>query len=188
VSEQVSPYGESLTLDFKGHPIRALMIKGVPHMALPDILDACGYNERAAEYVNSSGFPTFGKHAGTEAPDAEVAGEPQDLVLLSPTGVYYWAMGLSDPNRVTGFTAWARRESKRLCPCPAAGDPAFYLTLASGTDGWTHVPPGPPSKYSGWKSEWQDLKWADYIAWKDAESRNVAVNRKRREEARSQVA
>jgi hypothetical protein len=174
MSDTVSPYGESLELNFKGNTVRALMIKGVPFMALPDILDACGYNDKAARGVYAESFPSFGKHVGIEEPVSEIPGEPRETVLLSPTGIYYWSAQM-DPVRTDKFTAWARREAHRLCPDAARDDPGVYLALVPGADGWTHIPPGPPSRYSGWKREWQDLKDARLIAWIKATEANSQI-------------
>jgi hypothetical protein len=174
MSDAVLPTGESLELDFNGHTVRALMIKGVPFMALPDILDACGYNDKAGHRVHSESFPSFGKHVGIEEPDQEIPGEPCETVFLSPTGIFYWSVQM-DPARTDKFTAWARREAHRLCPDAARDDHGVYLALVPGEDGWTHIPPGPPSRYSGWKREWQDLKDAHLIAWIRATEANSQI-------------
>lgn len=154
-------------LDFYGKPIRAFMVKGAPWLALPDVLAACGYNLHWAEHVHKDAFPSFGKM--TES----------GMTLLSPTGIFYWAAEL-EPRKTDKFTAWARRETRRLCPTATLADPSIYLQIVKAPDGWTHVPPGPPSRYSGWKAEWEDLKDRDPEALRKANAENVEWNRRAR--------
>jgi hypothetical protein len=156
-------------LDFNGKPVRAFMVEGVPWLALPDVLAACGYNERGAEHVHKPGFPAFGKMVESAS----------SMTLLSPTGVFYWAEEF-DPRKTDKFTAWARREARRICTAPRPGDPSFYLQVVKDPDGWNHVPPGPPSRYSGWKAEWDDLKDRDPEALRKANAENVEWNRRAR--------
>lgn len=182
MSDLASPFGDSLELDYKGKTIRALMVNGVPWMSLKGLLNACRYNHHGATHVHRQSFPSFGKMLVGEALEAASPEGLDDNVYLSPTGVFYWSEGLGNASRVSTLVAWARREAHRLCPNPAPADPAFYLGLFSDPDGWVHMPSGSPSRYSGWRAEYEDLKWSDYPAWSAAESSNADYNRKVREQ------
>lgn len=175
---------EVLGLDFKGKAtIKTLVVNGVPYMALADVLAACGYNDYAAEHVHKEGFPAFGKVVLGELANPNSLTATEAAVFLSPTGVYYWAQGLGDADhRTSPFTAWARKETRRLCPKPTPGDSRVYLALVADADGWTHVPPGPPSRYSGWKAEWEDLKDRNPEAWRAALDKNAEWNQRVRAE------
>lgn len=81
-----------------------------------------------------------------------------------------------------------RRETRRLCPTAALTDPSIYLQVFKAPDGWNHVPPGPPSRYSGWKAEWEDLKDRDPEALRKANAENVEWNRKARAEREAEGA
>ena len=176
------PYGESLELQFKGTPIRVLVAGGAAWFALPDILTACGYNDAAADPVNRPRFPSFGRLIVGQRDDLTLAGDESDTIALSPVGIFYWAWEI-DPYRLSGVTAWARREARKLCPEADVNDPSMFLTLTEDAEGWTHIPPGAPPRYSGWKLEYEDLKWSDYAAWSKAADRNLELDIEKRAKA-----
>lgn len=151
-----SPYGPSGTLDYKkGRSIRFLPILGIPWFALPDCLDALGYPHFVGDVVFGPDFPVHARGVGDEAPDPDVPGDPMEVVLLSPVGVWYLTH-LTEPCRNQGLAAWARRQAESLCPDASRNDPAMFLTVQP--DGL--LPPY-PSRYSGRKQQWTELKEAN---------------------------
>lgn len=150
-------YGESLTLRYKDSPIRALMVNGVPWFALPDLIDAMAYHpQRAAALCDEKPFPPYAKLTAMEEEDPDIDGEPQDVTLLSPIGVFYWTHS-ADKYKAAPLAAWARREAQRLCPAPTEGDPAMFLqSIPHYRSGWD-LPPR-PAKYSGRLAEWCNLR------------------------------
>lgn len=131
--------------------MRYLPVDGVPWFALRDLWEAAGFPENALSSVESPDFPSFAKLMATEAPDPGIPGEPEDVVMLSPVGVWYWSH-LFDPGRGQAIAAWAKREAAVLNPRCPQGNPHMFLALLEGGD----MPPY-PLKYSGRKSEWIDL-------------------------------
>jgi hypothetical protein len=180
VTEGSIRHNESIELNWNGRSIRALLIRGVPWFSLEDILEACRRDKDDGDVVHTANFPPFAKMIACELEGANGTEEGADMVLLSPVGVFHWAWAV-DAYRMTGVTAWARREARKLCPDASPLDPAMHLALMRDEDGWTFIPPGPPPNCSGWKLEWEDLKWGDYTAWCDAEMQNSAWNQKARE-------
>lgn len=153
--------GESLTLDYKGKPIRALMVDGVPWFAVRDIAEALQWKLDTVKQ-GLEGVPAVARMtAGAEVVAPEV---PEDQIFLSPVGVHYWASEV-DAKLGQPITAWARRQSRDLCPTPAPGDPAMFLTIIDGEDGWKHLPPR-GLRFSGWELDWEELRWSG--VWADA--------------------
>lgn len=153
-------FGEGLSLAFKGRTLRAIPVNGVPWFGLPDLADALGISEEEADkLVQSPDFPTHARLVCYESPepDPEITSEPGQVTIVSPVGVW-WLTALMDDGGGKGqaLAAWAKREGARLCPSPAKGDPAVFLTLAR-----PGVRPPYPWKYSGRRSEWIDLRWSD---------------------------
>lgn len=163
--------GDSLTLEFKGRPVRALMVEGVPWFALGDMVAALGWHEDTIKEANDRAFPPWAKViAGEGDGQAEIEGST-DLVLLSPIGVHFWT-SFVDEWKGQSITAWAKRESRRLCPKPAAGDRNMFLTIVDRADGTKALPPY-GHRYSGWKSDYEDLRWSN--EWMAAEAHNRSV-------------
>lgn len=160
-----------MELAYKGHSVRVLMIRGVPWFALSDVGEALGLNECGLDQVNDKAFPAFAKTVATEAVEPEVPGEPEEQVLLSPVGVWYLTTLLCDPGRGQHIANWAKKEAAVLCPNPVPGDPAVFLTILD-VDGRKELPPY-PWKYSGRRSEYQDLK--DSNEWFHAEGENRSL-------------
>lgn len=148
-------YGGSGTLDFKGHPVRYLQVYGSPWFALSDLQEAAGFDPEALEVVNRSDFPRFAKCIATEAFDPEVPGEPGDVTMLSPVGVWYWSH-LYDPGSGQAIAAWAKREAEAMHPTPVLFDPHRFLRVLE-VNGKPELPPY-PLKHSGRKSEWCALR------------------------------
>lgn len=145
-------YGPSEIQHFKGSPIRTLLVNNIPWFALPDLCDALGYSGFAAHRLNSPSFPAHAKMVCDEEPDPDVPGEPQEVTIVSPVGVWWWTH-LTDPARGQSLAAWAKREALRVNPTADPSDPFVFLTLQH--DG--SLPPY-PLKFSGRKSEWIALK------------------------------
>ena len=155
VNEPDVPIAPEDTLYFKGHPIRILLVEGVPWFALPDLCDALGYWPSAMAAVDGSDFPACAKDVCDEEPDDTIPGQPAEVVILSPVGVW-WFTELTNATRGQAIASWAKRETTRLCPHAQPGDPAVFLRLLP--DG--SLPPY-PCKYSGRKGEWINLKESD---------------------------
>lgn len=150
-----APSAPEDTLYFKGHPIRILQVDGVPWFALPDLCDALGYCPSVISAADRQDFPAFAKGVCDEAPDDSICGEPAEVAILSPVGVW-WFTELTDATRGQAIASWAKREAARICPKPVEGDPAVFLRLLP--DG--SLPPY-PCKFSGRKAEWIDLRHSD---------------------------
>lgn len=161
-------HGESLELDFKGHTIRALMVSGVPWFCLRDIVDALGWHGETMAEVDKPGFPSWAKMEALEDPK----GQSNDTVLLSPTGVFLWG-SFVDEWKSQAISAWAKRESRRLCQSPAPGDRAMFLTIIEHEDGSKSLPPY-AQRYSGWKLDREDLRYSN--EWFEAERHNHALS------------
>lgn len=150
-------FGEGISLTFQGRTIRAIPVNGVPWFGLPDLADALGISQVAADrVVHSAIFPSHGRLVCYESPepDPEITSEPGPVTVLSPVCVW-WLTHLTDGGRGQSLASWAKREAARLCPKPLPGDPAVFLTLAR-----EGVLPPYPWKYSGRRSEWIDLRWS----------------------------
>jgi hypothetical protein len=145
-------YGEGDTLKFFRRSIRILPVRGIPWFALPDLCDVLGYDRQAMALVNDPRFPVAARLTSTELPDDDVPGEPEDVIMVSPVGVWWWTH-LTDPLKGQQLAAWAKKQALRLAPEAALTDPAVYLQLQQ--DG--SLPPY-PSRYSGRKSEWIGLR------------------------------
>jgi hypothetical protein len=138
-----------LILSFKHHTIRAVMLDGVPWFLLDDLVAPLGFSESfVTRAANHADFPAHANREGLEEADDGW----QTVTLISPVGVWLLTTQL-DPGRGQGLAAWARREAARLCPNPQPKDPAMFLTL---DDEW-NLPPR-PLRYSGRRSEWEDLR------------------------------
>lgn len=148
-------YGESGELEFSGHPVRYLQVHKSPWFVLSDLQEAAGFDPEALEVVNRRAFPRFAKCTATEAFDPEVPGEPVDVTMLSPIGVWYWSH-LYDPGRGQAIAAWAKREAEAMHPTPAPFDPHRFLRVLE-VHGKPELPPY-PLKHSGRKSEWIALR------------------------------
>ena len=157
--------GPDHTLFYKKYPIRMLSISGVPWLSLRDIGDALSLNQDGLDLVNEPAFPAFAKMTASEEADPDIPGEPEDQVVLSPVGVWFLTALLSEPKRGEDLAAWAKRETKRLCPEPIKGDPAVFLTVLDN-GGQKKLPPY-PWRYSGRRSEWLDLRESDEWAFRD---------------------
>lgn len=139
------------TLAFRTLPIRIVQLSEVPWFALPDVCDALGWRSEVLEKHVRDAMPEIAWKTCMELEDPEIPGSPEEVVILSPVGVWYLTH-LAEPGRGQALASWAKREAARLCPMPAPGDPSVFLTLLGGTE----LPPY-PMKYSGRKSEWTDL-------------------------------
>jgi hypothetical protein len=148
-------FGEGVTIRFNRHPIRAILVNGVLHYAAPDLLDALGYSKAAMSVLDRPAFPAHAKVMCDEEEDPEVPGEPEEVVTLSPVGVFYLTQ-LTDALHGQGLASWAHREARGRCPSPPEGDRA--LTLSVQPDGL--LPPY-PTHWSGWRSQWIALKEAN---------------------------
>ncbi|WP_294390190.1 hypothetical protein [uncultured Sphingomonas sp.] len=135
-------------LEYKGHPISYTMLDGVPWFYLNDLLPAMNLNEHAIADVQGPSFPAHAKQTVEKVTEDG----SETSIILSPVGVWFFGQ-LRYADRQQGISAWARREAKRLCPTPRPGDPAMFLTLNADKT----LPPR-PWRYSGWLSEWRDLK------------------------------
>lgn len=158
---QADLYGDSLILDFKGHPIRVLLVRKVPWFELSDVCDALRPHEDVDRLVYDPDFPAFAKIPAQEDRDPNVHGEPQDVTLLSPVGVWYLTTLMDAPGKGQAIAAWAKRQAAQLCPDPAPGDPAVFLTILD-VEGRKELPPY-PWKFTGRRSEFLALK--DSNAW-----------------------
>lgn len=138
------------TLQFKDHPVRIVMIDGVPYFSLEDICEAAGWSLSVCDRLHSKlySFPDHTKRPCYE----ETEDGLRDTTVLSPVGVWRFTVSV-DSYRGAGVAAWAKRESFRLCPNPRPKDPAMFLTLGKGGE-----LPIKPTKYSGRRSEWFDLR------------------------------
>lgn len=155
-----------LFLKFKNHSIRVVMLDGVPHFLLADVCAANGYRPEVAKVVDHPDFPAHAKRVAWEVTEEG----HQDITVITPVGAWLFTV-LTDAGRGQSFAAWARREAKLLCPNPADKDPAMCLTL--GEDG--SLPPC-PMRYSGRRSEWDDLRFSqEYV------NRQVAFSTERLE-------
>lgn len=138
------------------HPVRVFTFEegGAPYFCLDDLCRILGWTAAAAARVEDATFPEHGRRT-VENPAEEGT---RFLTVLSPVGVYLWTDRVN-AGRAQKITAWARRESKRLCPSPRPDDPAMVLKLLEGD-----VLPPRPLKFSGWSGEWTDLKFARLYA------------------------
>jgi len=139
------------TLNYKDHEIRIAMFDGVPFFVLDDLSDAMGWGSFDSRRVHSEDFPSHAKRVCQE----ETEDGFKDMLALSPVGVWLFTTEV-DPYKGAGLAAWAKREAIRLCPNPAAKDPAMFLTMSE-----TGQLPPSPTKFSGRRSEWLDLKNSD---------------------------
>jgi hypothetical protein len=124
---------------------------GVPYFSLLDLQDALGWPASAADLVNTPTFPAYGKRTALEDGPKGTT----DSIVLSPTGVLHWT-NLFDAGKGQKITAWTKREARRLCPNALPNDPAMYLQVT----GPGQLPP-PPLKFSGWRGEWNELRYSD---------------------------
>lgn len=168
--------GDTVELDYKGRTVRALMIDGVPWFCLRDIVEALGWAKDTIDHANDPAFPPWAAVTAGEGYDPDEIETSPDLVLLSPVGVHFWA-SFVDEWKGQGIAAWAKRESRRLCPKPVSGDRAMFLTIVDRADGTKALPPY-GHRFSGWKSDWEDLKWSN--EWIAAEDHNRTVVQARR--------
>lgn len=157
-------YGESGELDFKGRSVRYLKVNGSPWFALGDLQEAVGFGREALEVVNRRDFPSFAKHIAMEAFDAEVPGEPGDVIILSPVGVWYWSH-LYEPGVGQEIASWAKRAAAAIHPDPAPYDPHMFLRVLE-VDGKPKLPPY-PLKFSGRKAEWCAIRESDEWVYRD---------------------
>lgn len=138
---------------FGDNPIATVTFEdgGVPYFSLLDLQEALGWPTSATDLVDSPSFPAHCKRTAIEyGPDGET-----DAVVLSPTGVLFWTQ-LYDAGKGQKITAWAKREARQLCPNASPDDPAMFLQVT----GHRTLPP-PPLKYSGWRGEWNDLRYSE---------------------------
>ena len=142
---------QAQTLVFKEHPIRIVIVDGVPWFSLEDVTEALGYTHLSAKRAFHETFP---KHARMECLEDTEEGQISTTVL-SPVGVWHFT-AILDAYRGQGLANWAKKEALRLHPNPEAKDPRFFLTLTA--DG--QLPPT-PAKYSGRLGEWRELKDSD---------------------------
>lgn len=155
-SQESQAFLESQTLQWKGRSIRVIQTTdGTPWFALPDLCDALGYEGPPADVVYGTSFPAWARCLVTEDPRDDGEGAPQDVVVLSPVGVWWWTH-LTNAGRGQGWAAWAKREALRLNPTASTRNRQVFLTLLQGGE----LPPY-PYKYSGRRSEWIDLKYSD---------------------------
>jgi hypothetical protein len=157
-AEAESEWGflEGQTLAFKNHRIRVIQTTdGTPWFALPDLCAALGFDKSAADVVHGSEFPNWARCLVMEDPNDEGRGQPKDIVVLSPVGVWWWTV-LTDAPRGQAIAAWAKREALQFNPAAAPNNRHVYLTLRDGDK----LPPY-PMKYSGRKGEWIALKESD---------------------------
>lgn len=136
------------------HPIRVVKADGTLWFAAPDLVDALGYSKHALETAaKSPTIPDYCRSTGYELEDPDISGQPDDaVVLLSPVGVWLWTHATNAP-RGQDLAAWAKRETARLVPEARKDDPATFLALGPDLE----MPPY-PTRYSGRKREWIDLK------------------------------
>jgi hypothetical protein len=137
------------TLHFDGTPVRIETVDGLTYYFLDDICSALGWSAFEARQATCRSFPPFGKLTLENVYDD--CG-PDRVTVLSPTGVFYFT-NLVDAGRGQKITAWAKREARRLSPNHPKSDPAMFLKLV-----WGDKMPPRPYKFSGWRSEWYDLK------------------------------
>jgi hypothetical protein len=152
MTTQSAPQEHDDLLTFRGHSIRiARADSGVPWFALPDLCDALNRRmEYDAPRVAGPHFPSFARCTLKEETEEGL----QDITLLSPVGVFFLT-ALTEPWKGAALTNWARKEAQRLCPNPTPGDPAIFLTYMEDGD----LPPC-PTKYSGRRAEWNDLRYS----------------------------
>lgn len=148
---QPAPMGTPETLDYKGRPVRIVIIEGVLCFALEDICEAAGWNTVVCSRVYSSQFPAHGKLDCYE----ETAHGLQNTTVLTPVGVWLFTEEV-DRYRGSSISAWAKREAGRLCPNADSKNPAMFLTLGEFGD----LPPV-PTRYSGRRGEWNVLRYSD---------------------------
>ncbi|HUD91614.1 hypothetical protein [Sphingobium sp.] len=137
----------NLIREYKGHPVRVLILDGVPCFPPEDIGEALGYYPQAVAEVVSR-LPAHALMPCLEDTESGLT----DVELLTPIGVWLLT-NILDPRRDAGVAAWSRRVATELAPTADPKDPRVFLTVsASGT-----LPPR-PDKYSGRRAEWYVLR------------------------------
>lgn len=150
-------WGETVELNFNGHPIGGVLIAGIPWFLLSDLPPAIGLIPETAAAVDSASFPSYLKATGEAAPDPGEGPEArQPVTLVSPLGVYIWTEMVS-PARGEKLAAWAKRTALQLCPDVSPDNKAMFLHL----DERNELPPFYPRKYSGRRAEYYALRDSD---------------------------
>ncbi|OYY78969.1 MAG: hypothetical protein B7Y43_03585 [Sphingomonas sp. 28-62-20] len=143
----------STDLLFGDKPIASITFEdgGVPYFSLLDLQEALGWPTSSTDLVNTPSLPAHCKRIALEYGPEGVT----DAIVLSPTGVFYWT-NLYDAGKGQQITAWVKRQARQLCPNARPDNPAMFLQIDSDR----RLPPV-PLKFSGWRGEWNDLRYSD---------------------------